>query len=200
MSTATSATVRGRDGRDGRSGPRGRRGHGGHGGHGGRRLAWVAVALLMQAGLVGAAVAPQLSARLTGDEYRLLTGPIDPVDPFRGAYVDLGYPGLPAPQSPDGSAVSAAPTGTVYVPLVRDDSVPGGGWKGASIVGERPASGPYLRCENQGWRLRCGIESWFVPQERALEIENAMRGKGAVALVRIDSAGRAAIVDLQPAT
>lgn len=167
-----------------------------------RRIVWLLAALLLQVGLVGVAVAPQLSARVAGDEYRLLVGPVDPIDPFRGAYVDLGYPGLPLPSqvSIDPDVSPQTPHGRVYVPLVRDDSVPGGGWKGASIVGERPASGPSLQCENQGWRLRCGIESWFVPQDRALQIEQAMRGKGAVAVVRIDSGGRAAIVDLQPLT
>ena len=87
--------------------------------------------------------------------------------------------------------------GTVYVPLVRDDAASGQLWKGSGVNSEPPASGPYLRCENQGWRFRCGIESWFVPQDRALEIERAMRGEGAVAVVRIDGAGRASIVDLQ---
>lgn len=172
-------------------------------GHGrSRRLAWLAAALLLQAGLVGVAVGPQLTARVAGDEYRLLVGPVDPIDPMRGAYVDLGYPGMPMPSqvSPDPDISEHTPSGRVYVPLVRDDSVPGGGWKGGAITGERPASGPYVQCENQGWRLRCGIESWFVPQDRALEIEQAMRGKGAVAVVRVDDAGRAAIVDLQPLT
>ena len=38
---------------------------------------------------------PPLSARLTGEEVALRVEPIDPIDPFRGAYVDLGYPDLP---------------------------------------------------------------------------------------------------------
>ena len=162
-----------------------------------RRLAWVAAALLVQVGLVAVAVAPQLSARVTGDEYRLAVAPVDPIDPFRGAYVDLGYPGLPSPQNESMRQGADMPPGTVYVSLVRDDSASGELWKGSRVNTEPPASGPYLRCENQGWRLKCGIESWFVPQDRALEIERAMSGKGAVALVRIDGAGRASIVDLQ---
>ena len=55
------------------------------------RVALVAVSQLV---LVGVAVAPQLSARLRGDTYLLEVAPIDPVDPFRGAYVALDYPDL----------------------------------------------------------------------------------------------------------
>lgn len=168
-----------------------------------RRLGWIVAALALQAGLVGLAVAPQLSARVVGDEYRLLVGPVDPIDPFRGAYVDLAYPALQPPPSPDGNVhpeFDQARDGIVYLPLVRDETVPGGVWKSTSIDPEPPASGPYLRCENDWWRLRCGIESWFVPQGRALEIERTMLGDGAVAVVRIDGRGNAAIVDLQPAS
>ena len=41
------------------------------------------------------AVWAPLSARLTGEEVVLRVEPVDPVDPFRGAYVDLSYPDLP---------------------------------------------------------------------------------------------------------
>ena len=54
----------------------------------------VGAVALVQLALVGVAVAPRLSARLTGDEYRLRVAPVDPIDPFRGAYVDLDYPDL----------------------------------------------------------------------------------------------------------
>ena len=54
----------------------------------------VGAVALVQLALVGVAVAPRLSARLTGDEYRLRVQPVDPIDPFRGAYVDLDYPDL----------------------------------------------------------------------------------------------------------
>ena len=44
--------------------------------------------------LTAVAVYPQLSARLTGEEIQLRVAPVDPIDPFRGAYVDLRYPDL----------------------------------------------------------------------------------------------------------
>ena len=63
-----------------------------------RRLAiWLPVLLVAQLALVALAVFPQLSARATGEELRLRVEPVDPIDPFRGAYVTLGYPDLRLP-------------------------------------------------------------------------------------------------------
>ena len=61
----------------------------------GRRLRlWLPLLLVLQLALVGLAVLPQLSARVAGDEIVLRVQPVDPIDPFRGAYVTLGYPDL----------------------------------------------------------------------------------------------------------
>ena len=56
-----------------------------------KRIALVAV---LQLALVPLAVLPQLSARVTGETYRMRVAPVDPIDPFRGAYIDLSYPDL----------------------------------------------------------------------------------------------------------
>ena len=56
------------------------------------RAVRVGAVCLVQLALVGAAVAGPLSARLTGQELLLEVEPVDPIDPFRGAYVDLDYP------------------------------------------------------------------------------------------------------------
>ena len=63
-------------------------------------LSKIAIVAVAQLALVGVAVAPQLSARAFGDEYRMRVAPVDPIDPFRGAYVDLGYPDLRLDQEP----------------------------------------------------------------------------------------------------
>ncbi|GAB96214.1 putative membrane-anchored protein [Kineosphaera limosa] len=166
-----------------------------------RRWRWLILALVVQLGLVGVAVAPQLQARFTGQEYRLRVAPIDPIDPFRGAYVALSYPDLPTSESmardlaADPGTLSEAPSvgGHVrFVPLIRSGEV----WRGAGVQRTRPDSGPYLTCRDRGWQLRCGIESWFVPQDRAAAIERAVGSGHAIAVVRIDSSGDAAIVDL----
>ena len=146
-------------------------------------------AVLVQLALVGVATFGQLSARLTGEEVVLRVGTLDPIDPFRGAYVTLGYPDLP---QPDGRAWPGG-EGDIFVPLAEAGDV----WEGGTPTRTRPATGPYLTCSDRSWQLRCGIESWFAPQEEALALERAMLEGEIVARVRIDERGHAALVGLE---
>lgn len=167
-----------------------------------RRRVLVGAAVIVQLLLVGVAVRPQLSARLTGEEVRLRVAPVDPIDPFRGAYVDLGYPDLPGqPQvftetgEPTETEVEEAERerGEAWVPLTRQGEV----WVGGPVVRARPSSGLFLRCDDSGWRLSCGIESWFLPEDRAAALEDAVRDDAAVATVRVDARGNAALVGIE---
>jgi uncharacterized membrane-anchored protein len=148
----------------------------------------VAVVVLLQLALVGAAVAPQLSARLLGEEYLLRVAPLDPIDPFRGAYVDLTYPDLDLDRDPFGDP------GIVFLVLAEE----GGVWVATEMTLERPAEGPYLTCDDSGFRVRCGIESWFLPQDEARALEQTVATGDAVATVRIDGRGNAALVAVSP--
>ena len=162
-----------------------------------RRSALVAGAVLVQVAMVPAAVYPALSARLTGAEYLLAVQPLDPIDPFRGAYVALGYPDLRRADitTTDPSQVPRRePEGTVYVPLVRADDL----WRGGPAVRQRPATSPFLRCESDGWSRRCGIESLFLPQEKAAAVEADLAAGNAVARIRVDRRGNAAVVAVEP--
>jgi uncharacterized membrane-anchored protein len=150
-------------------------------------------ACVVQLALLGGVLWPQLSARVAGDEYRLAVEPVDPIDPFRGAYVVLGYPDLPQRQPSRNLPVPDART--VYVPLEQQDGT--GLWQGGAPVRARPAEGPYLRCQ-QEWELRCGIESLFASQDDARRLEQDL-ADGAVATVRIDDRGNAALMGIDPA-
>ncbi|GAA1776614.1 GDYXXLXY domain-containing protein [Actinomadura chokoriensis] len=150
-----------------------------------RGSAAVAGAVLVQAALLAWAVQPQLSPRLTGREYRLAVAPVDPIDPFRGAYVELSYPGLPT---------GVPGSGRYYVPLVRDGAL----WKGAGAVKERPARQPYLACGSPGGGLDCGLGSFFVSEDRARALEQDVAAGRLTAVIRVDDRGRAALVRLQP--
>jgi uncharacterized membrane-anchored protein len=152
----------------------------------------VAVIALVQLALVGVAVAPRLSARLTGDEYRLTVQPVDPIDPFRGAYVDLGYPDL---AMDDQRAQDLEGEGTVYVTLVRSGEV----WRAGRYTRERPSGTPYLMCNDRDWRIRCGIESLFLPQDRAAEMQDDIASGGVVAVVKVDRWGHAALLRVEDA-
>ncbi|MFC6154247.1 GDYXXLXY domain-containing protein [Nocardioides yefusunii] len=152
--------------------------------------------VVAQLALVAVAVAPQLSARATGETHLLRTQPIDPIDPFRGAYVTLSYPGLQADWDESGDEQTfETPNGDVYVELLPEaegsDVLEPGRWLTAA-----PDAGPYLACVSDGWRARCGIESFFVSQDRARSLEQGLRN-GGVAEVKVDSRGNAAVVDVR---
>jgi uncharacterized membrane-anchored protein len=157
------------------------------------RVLTVGVVVAVQAVLVAAGVAPQLSARLTGETHTFRVEAVDPIDPFRGAYVTLDYPDLHRDDGIDANAGSGnGDGGTVYITLTEEDGVS----VARDFLRERPESGPYLACNDTGWEVRCGIESWFLPQDEAAAMQEVLID-GAVAEVRIDSRGHAALVDVR---
>lgn len=164
-----------------------------------RRLAiTLPILFVLQLVLVGLAVWPQLSARTTGDEVRLRVEPVDPIDPFRGAYVTLGYPDLRRDDSESfeggmGSMEDGEKSGDVFVSLSRK----GDTWVASGWSRTRPESGRYLACNDRDWQIRCGIESFFLPQDKALQAEEDIRDGGLVAVVKVDGRGNAAVVDLE---
>jgi uncharacterized membrane-anchored protein len=143
-----------------------------------------------QALIVAVAVSGQLSARLLGDDVLLRVRPVDPIDPFRGAYVDLDYPDLPG-QLRDPVDASRR-TGEVFIPLIPQGEV----WVGGALTQRRPDEGRYLRCDDAGYRVRCGIESLFLPQDQAARMQDEL-SDGAVATVTVDSRGNAALAGVQ---
>ena len=161
------------------------------------RIAVTGVVAATQLALVGVGVAPQLSARVAGDAYVVRVAPVDPIDPFRGAYVALDYPDLrhdPSQSSvePGLGALDDGESGDVFVSLVEED----GTWVADAWSRARPDEGPYLACDDRSWQIRCGIESWFLPQDDAQEAEHLLRD-GAVAELRVDDRGNAAVVDVR---
>jgi uncharacterized membrane-anchored protein len=148
----------------------------------------IAVVLLAQLALVGVVLVPQLSARATGENYLFRVEPYDPVDPFRGTYVDLTYPDLQPAGGDD-----YADHGTVFLPLEQQGDV----WVSTGPVQDRPSDGPYLTCDDHSWRMRCGIESYFLPQDEAAGFQELVGSGTAVAVVKIDSRGNAALVGVE---
>ena len=128
----------------------------------------VAVVAAIQPGLVAVAVAPQISARVVGDTQPYALSPLDPIDPFRGAYVTLDYPDLAPDQSASAGgtgmgALDDGERGDVYVTLAQQDE----DCVARDYSRERPATGDYLTCDDSDWQIRCGIESFFLPQDKA---------------------------------
>lgn len=147
---------------------------------------WLIVAaVVLQLGLLGAVSASRLSPRLFGDEVPVFVRAVDPVDPFRGRYVHLDY------RIAHGELPSDA---RVWVELAPRR---GGRLRLEGVSRTRP-SGRAVRCQARDGALHCGIESFFASESEARSLDAALRERGAIARLRVDGAGRAAIVGLDP--
>jgi uncharacterized membrane-anchored protein len=140
-----------------------------------RRYLVLALVVLAQLLLVPVAVFGQLSARITGEEYLVRVGPVDPIDPFRGAYVALSYPDLQPSEAERKSLDENHDDGRqVYVRLVEAKGV----MVSDGFTRERPDDGPYLACNDRDWQLKCGIESLFLPQDKAAQVQKDINQSG----------------------
>lgn len=158
------------------------------------RTAATALVAVTQLLLIGVAIAPQASARLTGESYVLRVAPVDPFDPYRGAYVALRYPDL-RPTKAQRQSLGPRPEfgsqSKVYLTLRPEGEV----WVADEFSRTRPEGEPYLACERD-WGIRCGIESWFLPQDQARQMEDDL-SNGAYAELKVDGRGTAALVDVR---
>ena len=145
-----------------------------------RRNAFLAVVAL-QAILPLALIGWNEVALARGTDVVLRTEPLDPVDLFRGRYVELRY------------AISSlrtdAPEGTtVYVPLTKA----GGVWVGNRATTERPSDGVFIRGRVGPDRIVYGIETYYADEDRAPELEREA-GDGLLVHVSIEPDGQARI-------
>jgi uncharacterized membrane-anchored protein len=124
--------------------------------------------------------------------------PVDPRDLLRGDYVTLGYDistmwldgvsGALAPGRPDELAGR-----TVYVTLVPEAD--GRHFRRGALSWERPPSGTTFikgTVANQ-WRIRFGIESYFVQEGKGKEYEQAIRNHHVSAEIALSASGDAVL-------
>jgi uncharacterized membrane-anchored protein len=128
-----------------------------------------------------------------GTPVMLETAPIDPRSLFRGNYVRLNYD---ISTLDEALAKGTFKRGeTAYVTLRREGEL----HVASGLQRERPAAGPFIRGrverDGGGYRLRYGIEAFFMPKEKALKAEGAVRD-GARAEVYLLGNGKAAIARL----
>jgi len=133
----------------------------------------------------------------TGQEIRVRTVPVDPRSLFRGNYARLSYDfsRIPKDTLPEDALRRNE---VVYVTLQRaDDNT----WQYQSVSLDKPGSGVFIRgrLQNRGQRfdVRYGIEAWFAEKEQALKLEHDLRD-GGVAVLMIDSSGKAALKEILP--
>lgn len=132
---------------------------------------------------------------LTGQEIKLKVIPVDPRSLFRGNYARLRY----EINRVDCFECSRTPRQNeiVYVKLKQDAD---GIYKevGASLL--KPDTGIFIRGRAQESRtgnlsVRYGIEAFFAPKEKAMDLENKLRSEG-VAIVMLAKNGKPALKDV----
>ena len=150
--------------------------------------------LLLLVGMVAKAALPLWM----GTEIRVRTVPVDPRSMFRGNYARLRYEfeTLPGDALNDAEGLRAGEV--VYVTLGQGED---GEFELADVSLEPPSGGIFLRGRLVGnsppLHVRYGIEAFFAPKERALELESDLRD-GGTAILMVTDGGRAALRDVIP--
>jgi len=136
------------------------------------RLGFILIILFQVLILAGWTVYNEVSIA-TGTDVVLQTAPIDPFDPFRGEYVRLSYD-ISRLQGVLGTA-GYQYGDKVYVRLEQDGEV----WKATGVSKSKPSNWDVFIAGEVESRFTTqtvvtyGIESYFVPQGKGMEIQNA---------------------------
>jgi uncharacterized membrane-anchored protein len=150
-----------------------------------RRIAFavlVAAQLVVPLALIGV----NEIALATGTEVTLATTPVDPLDPFRGRYVQLRYE----------ISLLSAPTreGTVYVELEEQ----GDRWVAYRVHAAYPDTDrPVIRGTVERGAVTYGIETYFADEDEAPRLEREARAGGLLVDVVLDDDGRARIDEVR---
>ncbi len=155
-------------------------------------VAMIVVQVCLLVGMVALAAKPLY----TGQEVRVATLPIDPRSLFRGNYARLNYDFSSLPKNALAEHKRLRNGEPLYVTLTAGDK---GLYEYAGVTLEKPESGVFIRGRLQNrysrQRVKYGIEAWFAPKQEALRLERELRD-GAVAVLMIDSSGKAALKEI----
>jgi len=156
-------------------------------------LVALAVVIVAQVCILGGMVALAAKPLYTGQEVRVATLPIDPRSLFRGNYARLNYDFSSLPDDALSEHKRLRNGEPLYVTLEPGND---GLYEYADVSLEKPSSGVFIRGRLQNRynrkRVKYGIEAWFAPKKEALRLERELR-EGAVAVLMIDSSGKAAL-------
>ncbi len=162
-------------------------------------LVYFLVAICLQSVLLFVGPAQRAYTYLTGVPATLKTVPVDPYDPVRGYSVTLNYD-ISSPLRVPG-ALGFHEGQIVYVTLQKPTG--NTAWTVVRYQSERPKNLPADQLFLQGTfhnnRIRYGIETYYVPEEKIQEVNQALRDhpKDNLVDVRIDGSGKAIPVQLR---
>jgi len=136
----------------------------------------------------------------TGEPIQLKTVPYDPRSLFRGNYARLRYEISDIPVADLGARGRIRGGEVVYVRLTPAEN---GVYEYAGASLTRPESGVFLRGRTdhaRRWRwddserlhVRYGIEAYFAPKQKALELEDRLR-QGGIAEIMVAGNGKATL-------
>ena len=144
----------------------------------------------------------------TGQEIRVKVIPSDPRSLFRGNYVRLKYDFSRIPSRYPLHRKKLRKGEIVYISLRQDSN---GLYELSRASLKRPSSGIFLRGRirfhgsrttlsgdtvNDLYSVRFGIEAFFTPKNKALQMEESLQKDGGVAILMVSSGGQAAIKDI----
>jgi len=154
----------------------------------------VALQLFVVLGMVGKAALPMW----IGEEIRVKTVPRDPRSMFRGNYARLNYEIGRLPKEMLNTDRRLRRGEIVYVSLKKK----GDGLYGIADASlDKPDEGIFLRgrivSKYAPYRVEYGIEAFFAPKKKALQLERDLRNSG-VAVLMVTDSGRVALKDVVP--
>ena len=133
-----------------------------------------------------------------GTEIKVNTIPVDPRSMFRGNYARLRYEFSQIEMQHFSDTDKLREGEIVFISLKTDEN---GIYKFSSASLIKPNNGIFLqgRIERHRWskeaHIKYGIEAFFAPKTKALELENKMR-KGAIAVLMVSSDGKARLKNI----
>jgi uncharacterized membrane-anchored protein len=133
-----------------------------------------------------------------GTEIQVNTIPVDPRSLFRGNYARLRYEFSQIDMKHFSGTEKLRDGEIVFISVKADKN---GIYKFSSASLTKPENGIFLQGRIKGHRwskeahIKYGIEAFFAPKIKALELERKMR-KGAVAVLMVSSDGKARIKNI----
>jgi len=154
----------------------------------------IALQLFILLGIAGKAALPLW----TGTEIRVKTVPRDPRSMFRGNYARLNYEIGTLPHELFETERKLRRGEIVYVSLKPGEN---GLYVAERASLDKPTEGVFLRGRitraYKPYRVEYGIEAFFAPKKKALQLERDLRNSG-VAVLMVTDSGRVTLKDVVP--